>query len=69
MEDRLPNGFLGTLALLCVCLPGPNESRLRKERNGAIPPLVLECVELEGELGCDGVLLTERCFEGGTMPK
>ena len=52
-----------------LCLGGPKESKLRKERNEARPPDPPEAEEFGPVVGCVGEPLTAGCRVGGTKPR
>lgn len=59
------------LELVCaaLCLGGPKDSRLRKERSEARLPVPPEAGEVELVVGWVGVQLTAGCRVGGTRPR
>lgn len=61
-----PFGRAETLGLE-LCLPPPNERKFRNERNGVLPPPLLEADGLG--VGSVGLPLTDGYLEGGTRPR
>ena len=52
-----------------MCLPLPNDRKLRNERKGVLPPPLADVVGLEAGVGSVGLPLTDGYREGGTSPR